>query len=110
MTSLTRKCGSVKSVEEDGSLCPQHLYVQGNSELLLILMLQNGRCSNIDTVNSLVSSFSAHHILIAKKSFGVHSGQPSYTFQWRCILPQLGELDILVKQCSHQTADQVSGF
>ena len=42
--------------EDEKPLCPHHLYIQGNSELLLMLILQHGLGADQQTVNSLVGT------------------------------------------------------
>ena len=43
--------------EDEKPLCPHHLYIQGNSELLLMLILQHGLGADQQTVNSLVRTY-----------------------------------------------------
>ena len=45
-----------ESKHERKPLYPHHLYIQGNSELLLMLILQHGQGADSQIVNSLVSN------------------------------------------------------
>ena len=48
--------------DEKKPLRPHHLYIQGNSELLIMLILQHGQGADSQTVNSLVSTVETCHL------------------------------------------------